>query len=197
MRPSSRWPLAAAAFVLAACGHHHRTVVIREEPPRHVEIEVEVFDPETNGVWEGVSVRVVEGYHEWSGLTLGAGNPDLWLVTDATGRVLFTATDLADADVGFREDQDGHAILVADRREDEAFVLLEIDAVGFDRVFVDVPLSWDTPAVLVSVPFGEPSPGNELLGEQPGEALLERRAASLITVRARDAGAVQQHGSGQ
>lgn len=149
---AARLVLPWLALVLAACSGR-RTVFIEQRTPRLPEIQVEVYDPATNGVWEGVSVRVVEGYHEWSGCTCGAGNLDLWKLTGRDGLVLFTAGDLADADIGFREDSSGDAILSGDRDEDEAWVLVEIDAIGFDRLFVDVPVSWREPTAFISVPF--------------------------------------------
>lgn len=192
-----RWLGLFGLLALSSCTTHRRTVVVTPQPARLVEIEVEVYDPATNGVWEGVSVRVVEGYHEWSGCTCAAGNPDLWQVTDRTGRVLFAAEDLADADVGFQEDVSRRAVLDADRDVDEAYVLIEIDAIGFDRVFVDVPVSWQQPSVLVEVPF---SPflsaqasqlGANLVREQSREALLERDAARIVTARVRHAAPVE------
>lgn len=193
----SRWLGLFALLVLTASSCvSRRTVVVTPKPARLVEIEVEVYDPATNGVWEGVSVRAVEGYHEWSGCTCSAGNPDLWLVTDRTGRVLFTAEDLADADIGFQEDGNRRAIIEADRDMDEAFVLLEIDAIGFDRVFVDVPLSWLQPSVLVSVPF---SASASAQGAQLGANLIrDARATPLpgdstpaVTARVRDHAAIE------
>ena len=190
-------------LVLTSCGSR-RTVVITPQPSRLVEIEVEVYDPVSNGVWEGVSVRVVEGYHEWSGCTCAAGNPDLWQVTDATGRVLFAAEDLADAEVGFQEDTARRAILESDRHLDEAFVLIEIDAIGFDRVFVDVPVTWRQPSVLVSVPFSATAPSMigsgsagsaSLVREQSREPLLQGDTAGSVTFRARDATTVEQEGA--
>lgn len=143
-------------MALAACAAR-RTVFITPKSPRPVEIEVEAYDPETNFVWEGVSVRVVEGYHEWSGCTCQTTEPDLWLLTDDTGRVLFTAEHLADADIGFRVNALGEAIIEPDVDSDEAFVLVELDALGFDRVQFDVPVSWREPSVFVSLPFSRPS----------------------------------------
>lgn len=140
---------------LCACSSR-RTVVVTPKPARQVEIEVEVYDPETNFVWEGVNVRAVEGYHEWSGCTCPTGDPDLWLLTDEFGRVLFTSSLLADAEIGFLEDDAGHAIIESDRDLDEAFVLIELDALGFDRAQFDVPLTWSEPSVFVSLPFSEP-----------------------------------------
>ena len=60
---------------------------------------------------------------------------------------------LGDADVGFVEDAFGAAVLGSGFSEDEALVVLEIDAFGFSPVIVEVPLSWDQPDVFVEVPF--------------------------------------------
>lgn len=163
-------------LALVACSSR-RTVIVTPKAPRQVEIEVEVYDPATNFVWEGVSLRVVEGYHEWSGCTCAAGNPDLWQLTDPAGLVLFTSVDLADADIGFLEDEHARAIIEPDARADEAFVLIELDALGFDRLLVDVPLSWDEPAVFVSIPFSEPVPGPGPSASQSG--LRPRLGTSL------------------
>ncbi|MCK5943959.1 MAG: hypothetical protein KAI24_18385, partial [Planctomycetes bacterium] len=76
-----------------------------------------------------------------------------WYLTDSTGRVLLDEYILADADVGFLEDRTGAAILSPDFDEDEALVVLEIDAVGFAPVYVEVLVSWNEPDVFVEVPF--------------------------------------------
>jgi hypothetical protein len=190
MSPLSRCTLPWLAVILSACGG--RRILVEQRTPRLVEIEVEVYDPESNGVWEGVSVRVVEGYHEWSRCTCPAGNPNLWQVTARDGRVLFTAADLADADIGFREDGSGDAILSGDRDEDEAFVLVEIDAIGFDRVFVDVPLTWREPSVLVSVPFGATTAaasvgGPQLRGERQSGGATQRLSVPALPSNSRTA----------
>jgi hypothetical protein len=136
-----------------------------------------------------VSVRAVEGYHEWSGCTCETRDPELWLLTDETGRVLFTSAILADAEIGFLEDGHGFAVIDGDRDADEAFVLLELDAIGFDRALFDIPLSWDEPAVFVSLPFSEPDPpiAGASDGERPGigRARRSHRVASGIARAAR------------
>ena len=138
------------ALALVGCrrGNSHA----RDEAPRLVSILVEVYDPATNLVWENVSVRVVEADQEWSQCTCESPYED-WYLTDGTGRVLLDEYLLADAEVGFLVDDDGRAVLSPYRNEDEATVVLEIDALGFSPVIVEVPLSWDVPDVFVEVPF--------------------------------------------
>jgi len=145
--------LFSAALLFAACGGSSRsggTIVV--EQPRLTSILVEVYDPNTNLAWENVSVRVVESDQEWSGCTCVSPYLD-WFLTDSTGRVLIDEYILADAEVGFLEDNTGAAILSPAFDEDEALVVLEIDAVGFAPVYVEVPLTWDQPDVFVEVPF--------------------------------------------
>ena len=141
------------SLLVASCGGRRTTTTtIVAEEPRLVSILVEVFDPDTNLVWEGVSVRVVEADQEWSGCTCVSPFLDFY-DTDSTGRVLIDEFILADADVGFLTDDLGAAVLGPRFDEDEATVVLEIDAVGFAPVIVEVPVSWDQPDVFVEVPF--------------------------------------------
>lgn len=140
------------ALAAGSCGHSHSHGDLHNESPRLVSILVEVYDPNTDLVWENVSVRVVEADQEWAQTTFVSPFAD-WYLTDATGRVLFDEFLLADADVGFQEDGSGRAVLAPRRSEDQATVVLEVDAVGFVPVIVEVPLSWDQPDVFVEVPF--------------------------------------------
>jgi len=144
--------LISAAFLLAACGGSARRSAIVVEQPRLTSILVEVYDPNTNLAWENVSVRVVEADQEWSGCTCVSPYLD-WFQTDSNGRVLLDEYLLADAEVGFVEDEFGAAILSPLIYEDEALVVLEVDAVGFAPVIVEVPVSWHDPDVFVEVPF--------------------------------------------
>ena len=122
------------------------------DQPRPVSIEIEVFDPVTQFVWVGVTVRVVEADQEWSGSTVPSPY-QISLITDNNGRVFFDAFALADASIGFLEDQNGGAVLGEDVAEDQASVMFEISAVGHTPVTLFVPLSWSIPDVFVSVPF--------------------------------------------
>jgi hypothetical protein len=141
-----------AAAMLAACDHRYREPHVGVPSSRPVSILVEVFDPATNFVWENVGVRVVEADQEWSGCTCQNPNVD-WFFTDSTGQVLIDEFVLADSGVGFLEDRNRAAVLGARSFEDEAVVVLEIDALGFSPVTVEVSLSWDVPDVFVEVPF--------------------------------------------
>ena len=61
--------------------------------------------------------------------------------------------DLANARIGFVEDNLGNALLEPELNRDEAWVLVEVSAPGFPTVLMDVPLSWDDNDVFVSIPF--------------------------------------------
>lgn len=144
--------LLSVSLLSTACGGRRATPIVFVEQPRLVSILVEVYDPDTNFVWEGVSVRVFASDQEWSGCTCESPYFDYYK-TDSTGRVLIDEYILADADVGFLTDDYGAAVLGPRSYEDEAVVVLEIDAIGFAPVYVEVPLSWDEPDVFVEVPF--------------------------------------------
>jgi hypothetical protein len=138
--------------MLPACGHHsHSSATVQS--PRLVSIEVEVYDPITDFVWEGVGVRVVEATVEWAGCTCENRYEDDFFFTDHNGLTFFPAAYLADAEVGFPEDVHEHAVLLPDVHGDQASVLLEVWAPGFAPVFVDVPSSWLHPEPFVSIPF--------------------------------------------
>ncbi|MFY9342336.1 MAG: hypothetical protein WAT39_07595 [Planctomycetota bacterium] len=141
------------ASLLAACGHGgHSHAEARPAEARLVSILVEVYDPATNLVWENVSVRIVEVDQEWAAGTY-VNQYEEWFLTDGSGRVYLDEYTLADAEVGFLEDGLGRAVLGPYRDEDEATVVLEIDALGFMPVFVEVRLSWNQPDVFIEVPF--------------------------------------------
>jgi hypothetical protein len=150
MRPISSVLL--LSLLVAACGGGGHSHGGQSESPRLVSILVEVYDPGTNLVWENVSVRIVEADQEWSGCTCVSPYLD-WYLTGPDGRVWLDEYLLADADVGFLEDRDGRAVLDPSFDQDEALVVLEIDAIGFAPVFVEVLINWDEPDVFVEVPF--------------------------------------------
>jgi hypothetical protein len=152
-RPPSSALAALFAFALCTgCHEDHETVVIPVAVPRPVSILVEVYDPVTNYVWENVSVRVVEVDHEWSGCT--CVNPRVeWFLTNAEGLVFFDEHLLAASEVGFLTDGAGRAMIGPHEFEDQATVVIEVDALGFTPVIVEVPLSWNVPDVTISVPF--------------------------------------------
>jgi CheY-like chemotaxis protein len=120
----------AAAMLLSACGGGSSRRSSQAALPRPVSILVEVYDPVTNFVWENVSVRIVEADQEWSGSTWI--NPRVeWFLTDRFGQVFFDEFELARAQVGFRLDNAGRAVLGPERNEDQATVVLEVAAEGF------------------------------------------------------------------
>jgi hypothetical protein len=139
-------------LLLSACSDCC-TEVVREPAPRAVELEIEVYDPFTGGVWEGVGVRIAQADQEWSGCVCVSPYANDFALTDRTGLVYLSPFGLAAAEVGFVEDAAGQAVLYPGAFEDEADVLLEVWAPGFDPVFVEVSLSWGQPYRFVSVPF--------------------------------------------
>lgn len=154
MRSRSAVSVLLFALLAASCGsgHRHHHVSAPVQQPRLVSILLEVYDPVTNFALEGVSVRVVESEQEWSGCTCVSPYLD-WYETGPAGRLLLDEYVLADAAVGFLVDGYGAAVLSPDPHEDEAWVLLELDAIGYAPIYVEVPLRWDTPDVFVEVPF--------------------------------------------
>ena len=147
-----QYPTLLLVLLLTACNSGRRSNAIVVQPARLVSVLVEVYDPITNLAWENVSVRIVEADQEWSGCTCVSPYLD-WFLTDGSGRVLLDEYRLADAEVGFLEESSGAAILEPGLNDDEALVVLEIDAVGFAPVIVEVPVSWADPDVFVEVPF--------------------------------------------
>lgn len=145
-------PLALLLLGLSSChrGHRHAPPAAS---PRHVSIEVEVYDPVTNYVWVDVGVRIVESWQEWSDCECESPFRDNWFYTDDYGVAYFDSVDLADAQVGFAEDTYNRAVLSPDYHEDEASVLIEIYAPGLGSVFEWVDLSWDEPRVYIPVPY--------------------------------------------
>jgi len=150
----TRFALLGLLSLLAACGSRRRSPTIIVDPePVPVSIEVEVYDPVTNFVWQDVAVRVLESEQEWSGVVTPTPYTDFWQFSDIDGLVFFDEYWIGDSDVGFIEDTNGAALLLPNRFEDEAIVVLELDGLGFTPLYVEVDLSWDFPDIFVSVPF--------------------------------------------
>jgi hypothetical protein len=148
-------PLSAllAASLAGGCHGHFDddpAPIYHDEP---VSIEIEVYDPNTQYVWQDVSVRIIEVDHEWSGLIWPNPTKNDFYYTDKFGVVYFSPELLAVSDLGFLEDGIGRAVLSPDYLEDEATVLVEISAPGLGRVYERIELSWDEPRVYVQVPF--------------------------------------------
>lgn len=148
--------VAPLLFALSGCSDCCNDRLVPRPAPRPVEIEVEVYDPLSGGVWENVGVRIVQADQEWSSSTVVSPFPDDFALTDAAGLVYFSPFAIASYEVGFLLDEAGRAVLGPDVDEDEAYVLLEVWAPGFDPVFAEARLSWSEPYRFVSVPFEAP-----------------------------------------
>lgn len=144
-------------LLLLACSHGsgHRDVVVAPAPavPRPVAIEVEVYDPVSGYVWQGMGVRIVEAEVEATGCFCLSPIPDDWFYSDEFGLVYFSPLDVSYADVGFIENGYGEAVVLPDAFGDEALVILEVWAPGLLPVEVEVYLDWTQPEVFISVPI--------------------------------------------
>jgi len=136
---------------LSSCGHGHTTARVRTYP-RPVSLQVEVYDPVSNLVWEGLGVSVVEADHEWSGCVCSS-KKDLVVYTDRAGTAFFSSSLLAEIDVGFQEDFYYRAVLGPGRDEDEVVVTIEVGDPTLGYVYFDIPIDFSEPDVFVSVPF--------------------------------------------
>ncbi|MHC4077050.1 MAG: hypothetical protein ACYST0_01270 [Planctomycetota bacterium] len=153
MKPPAHISLAALACILTACHHGHGGEPVRYTHDRPVAIEVEVYDPTTNFVWENVGVRLVQADQEWSGCICSNPDREDWYYTDKFGTVFFSPKDIADADIGFKVDESNQAVISQHRDEDQATVLLEVWSKGFRPVLWEVKLTYDKNDVFVSIPF--------------------------------------------
>ena len=95
----------------------------------------------------------MEAYQEWADATFINPIPDDFFLTDSIGTVFYDEFLLADQGLGFQEDGLGDALLFPEFDQDQAFVLLEVDAPGFTSRLVEVELNYDFPDAFVSVPF--------------------------------------------
>jgi hypothetical protein len=144
--------LPALLALFAACGHRDSDPPPPPPAPNPVSILIEVYDPVTNLALPGVRVRVIDAYQEWAGLYYQSPFQDVF-VTDAFGQVFFDEYLLAWQDVGFREDANGRALVFPSVVEDQASVLVEIDADGSPPLFYEIELSWGQPDVAVGLPY--------------------------------------------
>lgn len=152
MRHIALFSALVASALASGCHHssHSDDVVLHDNP---VSIEIEVYDPVTNFVWENVSVRIIEVEHEWSNSTRPNPTQNDYYFTDRNGIVYFSPEHLGDSGLGFLIDDLHRAVLSPDIFEDEAAVLVEISAPGLGSVFEWVELTWDESRVFISVPF--------------------------------------------
>lgn len=153
MRHVSKLLIAMTVAALASGCHsrsHHSRHLAVDEP---VSIEIEVYDPKTNRVWENVDVRIIEVEHEWSGCLCKNPKQNDFYATDKEGIVYFSAERLGTSDLGFLEDDHHRAVLSPDYLEDEATVLVEISAPGMGAVYERIELDWDHSRVFISIPF--------------------------------------------
>ena len=111
--------------------------------PEHlafISIDIVASDPLGLSI-EGVEVQIIGGWQESNDLSYHAPTPAYRGFTNSLGFVTFEAEDLAAAQVGFIEDEDGRAVLLHEFTENEAIVTLRIGAVSLGWIEVDVHVS--------------------------------------------------------
>ncbi len=156
LSPRNPFPLVVLALACLPTACHHGGGggdPVRFDHTRPVTIEVEVYDPVTNYVWENVGVRLVQASQEWSSCICTNPDRDGWFYTDEFGVAFFSPQDIADADIGFKLDELDQAVISRHRDEDEAIVLLEVWAKDHKPVLWEVKLTYDKNDVFVSIPF--------------------------------------------
>ena len=151
MRPLPVLPLLLLTLIQAACSDHDDSPAPVANP-RPVSLQVEVYDPESNLVWENMGVQIVQSENEWSNCLCPSQN-EVLLFTDATGSAFFSPRHIALAQVGFQEDIYGRALLGPAGHEDEAVVTIEVGHPDLGFLYFPVLLSYAEPDVFVSVPF--------------------------------------------
>ncbi len=152
MRHIALFSALVASALASGCHHssHGDDFVYYDNP---VSIEIEVYDPKTNYVWENVSVRIIEVEHEWSNCTCPNPKQNDFYYTDKNGIVYFSPEHLGASNLGFLLDGYDRAVLSPDVFEDEATVLVEISAPGLGTVYERIELTWDESRTFISVPF--------------------------------------------
>ena len=143
--------LLALVSLSSGCGGHRTPAKIKIYP-RPVSLQVEVYDPATNLVWEGLGVSVIEADHEWSGCRCSSAK-DVVVYSDRSGTAFFSSALLGDIEVGFQEDGYARAVLGPGRDEDQVVLTIEVGDPTLGYVYFDIPIDFSDPEVFVSVPF--------------------------------------------
>ncbi len=103
--------LCLVLFATVGCTDRKTTVIVQPAVLQPVTLEVEVYDPVSNFVWENVFVRIVEAEVSGAGGTFTNIFPDDWYPSDLNGLVFFDSSIFANAQVGFLIDNLGQAVL--------------------------------------------------------------------------------------
>lgn|GEM_PF-3721699 len=147
-------PLLAILFFfipfVSSCGVDGEIIIPVDYHAASIEVRV------TDGfghAYQGVEVRLVSCWNEWSNQWVQACGSCSFRQTGAFGSVFFGARALAESGLGFVEAPAGYAALSSDIFEDEATLRLRVGAPALGYVIVDVPLSYLDPNKLVEIEF--------------------------------------------
>ncbi|PIE25448.1 MAG: hypothetical protein CSA62_01080 [Planctomycetota bacterium] len=102
---------------------------------------------------EGVSVEVLNVWHEWSGDRVSPSSRFSGLLTDRHGEAFFSPVALARMRAGFLLDEYGNAVISSDPFEDEASLRVRVSAGSLGYVEVDVDVDQLHSAAYLEVEF--------------------------------------------
>ena len=114
--------LCLVLFAMVGCTERKTTVLVQPAELEPVALEVEVYDPVTNFVWENVAVRIVEAEVSGAGGSFTNIFPDDWFFSDQNGLVFAHL---------IRREYSRTRILLTGDVEAEAGLAHEVNRVGF------------------------------------------------------------------
>lgn len=142
--------LLASLSTLGSCGTHNDT-----EYTKPVSLLITVVD-ENGFAWEGMVVRILEAWNEWSDDYREGVDPWATLETDDRGSVFFDSEDISSARLGFLEDPEGIATLSSKFDRNEAEFTIEVGHPTLGWIEVQVPVHYKSTHLDVEIEFIAP-----------------------------------------
>ncbi|HMQ23782.1 MAG TPA: hypothetical protein PKE00_14915 [Planctomycetota bacterium] len=136
----------AALLLLGACHRWH------DHDCKPVSLSITVVDSK-NAVWQGMTVRLLEAWNEWSDDRRQGKDPWATLKTDDRGVVYFNSEDIASAELGFLEEPKGIAVLHSDRWRNEAVFTVEVGDDTLGWIEVEIPVRFPATHLDVEIEF--------------------------------------------
>ncbi|MCA8968976.1 MAG: hypothetical protein KDC95_04310 [Planctomycetes bacterium] len=138
--------LVAATLPLPSCRHWYYP------GKKPVSLSITVVDSK-NAVWQGLTVRILEAWNEWSDDYRQGKDPWATMRTDDRGLAYFDSEDIASADLGFLESPDGIAVLYDDPWRNEAVFIVEVGDDTLGWIEVEIPVRYPSTHLDVEIEF--------------------------------------------